>query len=72
MNPAFPEDKIRMRKDEVVESIRRENDNPAQIAQREFRKIMYDSKHPYSRKVEGTLESIEKITRDDMITFHKK
>ena len=72
MNPAFPEDKIRMRKDEVVESIRRENDNPAQIAQREFRKIMYDSKHPYSRKVEGSLESIEKITRDDMITFHKK
>lgn len=72
MNPAFPEDKIRMRKDEVIESIRRENDNPAQIAQREFRKIMYDSKHPYSRKVEGTLESIEKITRDDMIAFHKK
>src|SRR3989338_7474432 len=72
MNPAFPEDKIRMRKDEVVESIRRENDNPTQIAPREFRKIMYDSKHPYSRKVEGTLESIEKITRDDMVAFHKK
>ena len=72
MNPAFPEDKIRMRKDEVVESIRRENDNPTQIAHREFRKIMYDSKHPYSRKVEGTLESIEKITRDDMVAFHKK
>jgi len=72
MNPAFPEDKIRMRKDEVIESIRRENDNPSQIAQREFRKIMYDSKHPYSRKIEGTLESIEKITRDDMIAFHKK
>ncbi|HHT9112970.1 MAG: insulinase family protein [Planctomycetes bacterium] len=72
MNPAFPEDKIRMRKDEVIESIRRENDNPSQIAQREFRKIMYDSKHPYSRKVEGTLESIEKIARDDMVVFHKK
>ncbi|MBI2470741.1 MAG: insulinase family protein [Planctomycetes bacterium] len=72
MNPAFPDDKIKMRKDEVVESIRRENDNPTQIAQREFRRIMYDSKHPYSRKVEGTLESIEKITRDDMVAFHKK
>lgn len=72
MNPAFPEDKIRMRKDEVIESIRRENDNPAQIAGREFRKIMYDSKHPYNRKIEGTLESIEKITRDDMLAFHKK
>ncbi|MCF6155337.1 MAG: insulinase family protein [Candidatus Brocadia sp.] len=72
MNPAFPEDKIKMRKDEVIESIRRENDNPTQIAHREFRRIMYDSKHPYSRKVEGTLESIEKITREDMVAFHRK
>jgi len=61
-----------MRKDEVVESIRRENDNPSQIAHREFRRIMYDSKHPYSRKVEGTLETIGKITRDDIVAFHKK
>ncbi|GAN31863.1 MAG: putative peptidase [Candidatus Brocadia sinica] len=72
MNPAFPEDKIKMRKDEVIESIRRENDNPTQIAHREFRRILYDSKHPYSRKIDGTLESIEKITRDDMVAFHKK
>ncbi|TVL99036.1 MAG: insulinase family protein [Candidatus Brocadia sp. WS118] len=72
MNPAFPDEKIKMRKDEVVESIRRENDNPSQIAHREFRRIMYDSKHPYSRKVEGTLETIEKITRDDMVSFHRK
>ena len=72
MNPAFPDDKIRMRKDEVLESIRRENDNPQQIAGREFRKIMYDRKHPYSRKVDGVPETIEKITRDDMVAFHKK
>jgi predicted Zn-dependent peptidase len=72
MNPAFPEDKIKMRKDEVIESIRRENDNPTQIAHREFRRIIYDSKHPYSRKIEGTLESIEKITRNDIIAFHRK
>lgn len=72
MNPAFPDDKIRMRKDEVIESIRRENDNPQQIAGREFRRIVYDRKHPYSRKVDGTPETIEKITRDDMVVFHKK
>lgn len=72
MHPAFPEDKIRMRKDEVIESIRRENDNPTQIAHREFRKILYDSRHPYSRKAEGTLESIGKITRDDVVAFHRK
>ncbi|MGQ3685996.1 MAG: M16 family metallopeptidase [Candidatus Loosdrechtia sp.] len=72
MNPAFPEDKIRMRKDEVIEAIRRENDHPSQIARREFRRIIYDASHPYGRKVEGTLETIERITRDDMVAFHKK
>lgn len=72
MNPAFPEDKIKMRKDEIIEAIRRENDNPTQISHREFRKILYDRKHPYSRKVEGTRESIEKITRNDIVAFHKK
>ena len=71
-NPAFPEDKIRMEKDEAIESIRRENDRPQQIAGREFRKMLYESSHPYSRRVDGTLESIEKITRNDMIAFHKK
>ncbi|MCF6148350.1 MAG: insulinase family protein [Candidatus Kuenenia sp.] len=70
-NPAFPEDKIRMKKDEAIESIRRENDRPQQIAGREFRKIIYENIHPYSRRVDGTLESIEKITRKDMIAFHK-
>lgn len=72
MNPAFPEDKIKMRKDEIIEAIRRENDNPTQISHREFRKVLYDKNHPYSRKVEGTPESIEKITRDDIVAFHKK
>ncbi|KKO19744.1 MAG: insulinase family protein [Candidatus Brocadia sp.] len=71
MNPAFPEDKIKMRKDEVLEAIRRENDNPSQIAHREFRRIVYESRHPYSRKVEGTPETIAKITRDDLVSFHK-
>jgi len=72
MNPVFAEDKIRIRKDEVIESIRRENDSPTQIVHREFRKIIYDNKHPYSRRPNGTSETIEKITREDMIAFHKK
>ena len=69
MHPAFPEDKINMRRDEVIESIRRENDNPMHISQREFRKILYDSAHPYSRKIDGTMESIVAITRTTLLPF---
>lgn len=72
MNPSFPEDMVKKEKDEVLESIRRENDNPRQIVFREFRKILYEKGHPYSRKINGYKETIENITRDDMIVFHKK
>jgi zinc protease len=72
MNPAFPEEMIRKEKDELLEAIRRENDSPKQIVFREFRKILYKSDHPYSRKINGYKDTIESITRDDMIAFHKK
>ena len=72
MNPAFPEDMIRKEKDEILEDIRRENDNPGQIVFREFRKILYKKEHPYSRRTIGYKDTIENINRDDMIAFHKK
>ncbi len=72
MNPAFPEEMIRKEKDELLEEIRRENDSPRNIVFREFRKILYKADHPYSRKINGYKDTIESITRDDMIGFHKK
>ncbi len=72
MNPAFPEVMIRKEKDEILEEIRRENDNPGQIIFREFRKLLYKADHPYSRKTVGYKDTIEKITREDMVAFHEK
>jgi predicted Zn-dependent peptidase len=70
-NPAFPENKITKRKEEILEGIRRENDSPAGILFREFRRLLYEP-HPYGRKVEGYPDTIARITREDMIEFHKK
>lgn len=72
MNPEFSEEMIRKEKDEILEDIRRENDNPSQIVFREFRKILYKADHPYSRNIKGYKDTIERITRDDMVVFHKK
>ncbi len=72
MNPAFREEMIRKEKDEILENIRRENDTPRKIIFREFRKIMYKADHPYSRKIIGYKDTVESITRDDMVAFHKK
>jgi predicted Zn-dependent peptidase len=70
-NPAFPEEKIKKRKEEILEAIRRENDSPAGILFREFRRLLYGA-HPYGRKVEGYPETLDRITRKDMVEFHKK
>ncbi|HHT9118236.1 MAG TPA: M16 family metallopeptidase [Candidatus Hypogeohydataceae bacterium YC38] len=71
MNPAFPEDKIKKRKEEVLEAIRRENDQPGQIVFREFRRLLYEP-HPYGRKVEGYVNTLANITREDMAAFHER
>jgi len=70
LNPAFREEKITKRKDEVREAIRRRNDRPGQVAEREHRKVIYGN-HPYGREVQGEMETLDRITREDLIAFHK-
>ena len=70
MNPAFREDKIELAKIEHRSTIARRNDNPRSIAQREFAKLIYEPDSVYARHTEYA--TIENITRDDLVAFHKK
>jgi len=69
MNPAFPPDKVEMKRQTMLEDIRRRNDQPMKIARREITKLIYGD-HPYGW-YEST-SSVEAITRDDLIAFHSK
>ena len=69
-NPAFREDKLELRKQQAVEGIRRRNDNPIQLAWRNFSALLYGTDHPFGRYSE--IENIESITVDDLKTFHTK
>lgn len=68
--PAFEEDKLSIAKNRVLESIRRRNDRASGIATREFFKQLYGTDNPYAR--ESTVETINAITRDDLIAFHQE
>ncbi|MEK6683942.1 MAG: pitrilysin family protein [Nitrospirota bacterium] len=68
MHPAFPQDKLDLAKLQAFEGIRRRNDNPAGIAGRQFAIRVYGADHPLAR--ESTVETIGRITRDDLIAFH--
>jgi len=69
MNPVFPEDKIEMKRNTMLEDIRRRNDQPMRVARREFSKLIYGD-HPYGW--ETTEASVNAITRDDLVGFHSK
>lgn len=71
MSPIFVQDKIDKRKKELMESFRRENDEPDEIVGREFRKLIYRN-HPYARRITGYPDTIETITREDLVAFHAK
>jgi predicted Zn-dependent peptidase len=67
-NPVFPEEKIELRRQTMLEDIRRENDEPRSVASREFRKAVYGD-HPMAW--EPTVESVTAITREDIAAFHR-
>ncbi|MFQ5677548.1 MAG: M16 family metallopeptidase, partial [bacterium] len=70
MNPEFRQDKIELAKVQERSSIARRNDDVGGIAFREFAKLVYGPESPYARQSEYA--TIDKITRDDLIAFHKK
>ncbi|HEX9741335.1 MAG TPA: pitrilysin family protein, partial [Nitrospiraceae bacterium] len=68
MTPAFDPARLELAKLQTIEGIRRRQDRPQSIAGREFAKMLYGPAHPYGR--ESTVESVSKITRDDLLAFH--
>jgi zinc protease len=69
VKPAFDPAQLDLAKKKEVEAIRRSNDNPEEIAYREFRKVLYEGN---PRAQVPSIESIEKIRREDLIGFHKR
>lgn len=69
-SPFFDKKKLEIEKAKLIETIRRRNDDPFQIARREFRKLLYGNKHPLSRTQE--ISDIKKISRKDLFNFYKR
>ena len=69
-HPAFAEDRLAIAKNQLKEAIRRRNDLPSQLAGLEFAKLLYGPDHPLARI--PTAETVDRITRDDLVAFHQK
>ena len=68
--PAFAPAQFELAKIQKQGEIARRNDDPGDIANREFQKAVYGATSPYARTVE--YETLNNIARADLIDFYKQ
>ncbi len=70
IHPAFAQSEIDRMKKDVKAGILREERSPGYVAQKAYQKMVFGDENPYGRPVEGTVASLNAITRDDIVAFH--
>lgn len=71
LNPTFSDSEIVKVKKEVISSIIRSDEEPDEIGQKTFFRLLF-SNHPYGHPVLGNPESINSITKNDILDFYQK
>jgi zinc protease len=73
LNPAFPQADFQRQQRQRLARIQREKVQPVQMALRVFPQLLYGTNHAYSNPLtgSGTEESVSRITRDDLVRFHR-
>lgn len=70
LNPTFPADKFTIQKQARLAQIGQEKANPVALAQRILPAMIYSGNHAYGKPVSGTEQSVQSITREDLMKWH--
>ncbi|MCE9624087.1 MAG: insulinase family protein [Deltaproteobacteria bacterium] len=68
--PAFEAKKLELVRVQMLEQLRRQNEDPAKIASREFPKLIYGKDSVWARS--ATPATVKSLTREDVVAFYKK
>ncbi len=68
--PVFSPDKLDVAKTQMRGDIARRNDDPSDVAGREFYQLLYGEESPYARIPE--YETLANIDREDLVEFHRQ
>ena len=69
-DPGFQMERLRAAKDNLRESMLRRNEDPLKILEREWEWLMFGDRHFSTLPL--TLESVEAITRQDLVSHHRR
>ena len=70
LTPAFPDDEVKRKIGEIQAAIQRSEESPETVASRALARLTFPN-YPYGVPVEGTKESVGKLTRDDVVKFYR-
>ncbi|MEM6696520.1 MAG: pitrilysin family protein [Pseudomonadota bacterium] len=70
VEPRFDEDALERVRGQVISGLRADATDPDEIASEAFNAYAFGD-HPYGTKLEGTIESVTALTRDDIVTAHR-
>ncbi|GAB5449402.1 M16 family metallopeptidase [Gymnodinialimonas sp.] len=70
MEPRFDEDAVERVRGQVLSILEGDANDPDTIAGAEFNALTFGD-HPYASRLEGTLESVAALTREDLFAAHR-
>jgi zinc protease len=68
--PAFAPEEIERQRSQIVSALKVNYDDPDYLANLVMDKVIF-GEHPYGRPNEGTPQSIARLTREDLVAFHR-
>ncbi len=69
LTPTFPPEELKRKAAQIQAAIKRSEEDPGTVAGRALAKLVYPG-HPYGVPVEGSVDSVGRLTRDDVVRFH--
>ncbi len=72
LEPRWDEKEFARLKEEVIEQLNREQNNPSRVVNKVFRKLVYGKDHIFYYTNKGSKESVEALTMDDLKEYYTK
>ncbi|HEX2830328.1 MAG TPA: pitrilysin family protein [Burkholderiales bacterium] len=69
--PEFPAPVLEREKARLIAALKEADTKPETIASRAFQRLVYPT-HPYGLRSSGEVETVSKLTRDDLTAFYKR
>ena len=71
MQPSFPDDEIQREVEKTLATLQAEEDQPEEVAEKAFQHALFPA-NPYGHPVDGTPESLAKLTRTAVERFYQR